>query len=193
MLGFLNRYLRPRWPHALLLAALVLGNEAVNLLIPQVVRSFIDTARAGGDLESLLTAGALFMGVALLNQVIGICENTVAANLGWLTTNDLRADLTAHVLRLDMPFHNAHTPGELIERVDGDVGTLRNFLSRFVVLLLGGVLFLFGVLFMLWREDWRVALFTALTSAAALTLLVWGRLIGVRYSIATRQASADVT
>lgn len=60
-------------------------------------------------------------------------------------------------------------------------------------MLLGGVVFLVGVLFMLWREDWRVALFTTVTSAIALGVLVWGRLIGIRYSIATRQASAEVT
>jgi hypothetical protein len=38
-------------------------------------------------------------------------------------------DLTLHCLRLDMAFHHARTPGQMIERVDGDVGLLGNFFS----------------------------------------------------------------
>ena len=41
----------------------------------------------------------------------------------------LRADLAEHCLYLDMSFHNARTPGEMIERVDGDVNVLANFFS----------------------------------------------------------------
>jgi len=37
------------------------------------------------------------------------------------------------VLNLDLPFHKAHTPGELIERIDGDVSTLANFFSQFTI------------------------------------------------------------
>jgi ABC-type multidrug transport system fused ATPase/permease subunit len=192
LLGFLNRYLRPRWPHVLLLTGLVLGNEALQLIAPQVVRGFIDTARAGGALETLASAGALYLGVALVNQVVGVAESTAAANLGWRATNDLRADLAAHCLGLDMPFHTSHTPGELIERVDGDVAVLRNFFSRFVVLVLGGAVFLTGVLVVLWREEWRVGLFATVMAAIGLTLLVWGRRRMIPYSVAVRQAGADV-
>ena len=41
---------------------------------------------------------------------------------GWpgKATNQLRHDLALHLLRLDLPFHKAHVPGELIERIDGD-------------------------------------------------------------------------
>ena len=45
----------------------------------------------------------------------------------------LRADLARHCLRLDLPFHKTHTPGELIERVDGDVATLGTFFSQMAV------------------------------------------------------------
>ena len=75
-----------------------------------------------------------------------MAEAYVAQNVGLTATNRLRADLTRHCLRLDPAFHNAHTPGELIERVDGDVATLGNFFSRFAVQLLGNGLLLVGVL-----------------------------------------------
>src|SRR5256885_12630449 len=62
-----------------LLAALVFGNEGLQLFAPQIVRFFIDIAREGGALSALLAAGGLFLGVALVNQLTGIAENTVAS------------------------------------------------------------------------------------------------------------------
>src|SRR5262249_404051 len=62
------------------------------------------------------------------------------------------------LLRLDASFHSAHTPGELIERVDGDVATLARFFSRFVVYVLGNGLLMLGVLGLLFRVHWRIRL-----------------------------------
>ncbi len=60
-------------------------------------------------------------------------------NVAWTATNALRAELAWHCLNLDMSFHNDHTPGEMIERIDGDVTELANFFSQFVVTLIGNV------------------------------------------------------
>src|SRR5690606_25456230 len=72
--------------------------------------------------------------------------------------NALRLDLFRHVLDLDMSFHKERTPGELIERIDGDVTHLSNFFSQFVVQLMAGLLLILGILVLFWLEDWRVAL-----------------------------------
>jgi ABC-type multidrug transport system fused ATPase/permease subunit len=68
----------------------------------------------------LVTALA-FIGVALLQQVIAVIVTYLGENVAWTATNALRAELAWHALNLDMRFHNDHTPGELIERIDGDV------------------------------------------------------------------------
>ena len=59
-------------------------------------------------------------------------------------------------LAFEAPFHNTRTPGELIERVDGDVTALANFFSQFAIRIVGSALVLIGVLLLLTREDWRV-------------------------------------
>jgi ATP-binding cassette, subfamily B, bacterial len=60
-----------------------------------------------------------------------------------------------HLLRLDPDFHTAHTPGELIERVDGDVTNVASFFSQFVLQVVGNILLLAGVLVVLWALDWQ--------------------------------------
>ena len=85
-----------------------------------------------------------------------IVETYTAEAVGWTATNALRADLALHCLRLDAAFHGRHTPGELLERIDGDITKLSNFFSRFIVALLGNVLLALGVLIVLFASIWRV-------------------------------------
>jgi ATP-binding cassette subfamily B protein len=52
-----------------------------------------------------------------------------------------------------MSFHKAHAPGELIERIDGDVNALANFFSQMVIQLLASALLTGGILVLLFRES----------------------------------------
>lgn len=188
----LSTYLKPHRRQVAALAALLLGGIGLSLVSPQIVRYFIDTAQAGGAPRTLALAATLFLLVALLAQVVAVAETYAAENLGWTATNALRADLARHCLELDLSFHNAHTPGELIERIDGDVTILANFFSRFVLQVVGSLLLLAGVLVLLCREDWRIGLVLLAFSVVALAVMNRVRGAGARYSLATRAASADL-
>src|SRR5919205_3497664 len=144
--SLLARYLRPQRSRVLVLAFLLLSSIGLQLLNPQILRRFIDAATQGGSDRTLTIAGILFIVVALLQQLFSVGATYLSENVGWSATNALRADLLAHCLRLDQSFHKARTPGELIERVDGDVTALATFFSSFVVNIFGNVVLLVGVL-----------------------------------------------
>src|SRR5689334_8425770 len=188
----LGAYLKPQGGRVVLLAVLLLSSLTVELLNPLILRAFIDQALGGAALDTLLWLGVLFIVVALGGQGVSVVEAYVAQNVGLTATNRLRADLTRHLLNLDPGFHNAHTPGELIERVDGDVATLGNFFSRFAVQLLGNGLLLIGVLALLFTIDWRVGGAVALFTVLAVVAINVIRNIGVPYWTAVRQASAEL-
>src|SRR5207249_4839788 len=107
-------------------------------------------------------------------------------------TNRLRADLTLHVLRLDPSFHASHSPGELIERTDGDVATLGDFFARLIVHLVGNALLLLGALALLFAIDWRVGAAVGVFAAVAVALTVALRRLAIPRFAALRQASADL-
>jgi ABC-type multidrug transport system fused ATPase/permease subunit len=174
------------------LACLVLAAIGLELANPQILRVFIDSAMQSAPIDRLVAIGLVFLVVAVATQAAFIAETYVAENVGLTATNALRADLTLHCLRLDPEFLNSHTPGELIERVDGDVATLANFFSRFVVYLVGNGLLTIGVLILLVQIDWLVAV--AMAASAVLALLVMNRLrsSAVPHWAAARQASADL-
>lgn len=190
--ALLARYLSPQKGMAAGMALLLLGSIALQLANPQVIRYFLDTAEAGGNMRGLSAAAALFIGFALLEQVMKVATGYVSQSVGWAATNRLRADLALHCLRLDMPFHKSHTPGELIERVDGDVTHLSNFFSQFTVRVLGNMLLVLGILAMLFRENaWLGLGMLAYTLLTLLVLRVIQQLAAPRW-VAERQSSATL-
>ena len=188
----LSRHIRPQRVAFILLAVLLLGNIGLQIANPQIMRTFIDTALAGEAQQRLVIAGLAFIFIALLQQVVSICITYLGQNVAWTATNALRADLAQHCLTLDMSFHNAHTPGEMIERIDGDVAELSNFFSQFVIMLAGNALMLVGILAVLFFEDWRAGLAFATFALIALAVLFRLRDAAVPSQKARRQAEADL-
>jgi len=191
--ALLVRYLRPQWPRALLLAGLLLGSIGLQLINPQFLRFFIDMAAAQASNAVLARAALLFILAALLNQALSVGATYASENLAWSATNGLREDLAMHCLRLDMPFHKAHTPGEMIERIDGDVTALANFFSQFVIYVLGNALLLVGVLVVLWGIDWRAGLAMSGFAVVGMGAMLRARNIAVPFWERSRQAAADLT
>lgn len=188
----LGPYLRPQAARVALLAALLLGNIALQLINPQFLRAFIDGAQAAAPLHTLFAAALAYLGVAILSQLSSVAETYMAEQVGWIATNRLRADLTLHCLSLDMAFHKQHTPGELIERVDGDIIALANFFSRFVIAILGNLLLLLGVLVLLYSIDWGIGLALSILTALGFIAANGLRDMAVPHWTAARQASAHL-
>jgi ABC-type multidrug transport system fused ATPase/permease subunit len=149
----LRKYLRPLRARVAVLWTLLLVGIAFQVINPQFIRSFIDRATSGEDPGVLIGLAAAFVILAVGHQALNVAATYFAEQVGWTATNELRADLTEHLLDLDMSFHKGTTPGELIERIDGDVTTLSNFFSSFVIHVAGNLVLLVAVLFLLWRED----------------------------------------
>src|SRR5215208_3631909 len=188
----LSQHIRPQKGRFLLLTSLMFGSIGLRIFAPQIMRHFIDSALAGEAMNTLINTALAFIGVALLQQVMSVSVTFVGENVAWTATNALRAELAWHALNLDMRFHNDHTPGELIERIDGDVTELATFFSQFALNLVSNGLLLIGVLAALFREDWRAGLGFAVFSFA--TILALGRLkdIAVPHQKARRQAEAEM-
>jgi ATP-binding cassette subfamily B protein len=187
----LARYLRPHRGRMALLAVVLGGSIAVQVVSPLLTSRFIDRATAGGAMQTLVALALATMALALVAEGVAVAETYVAEQVSWSATNTLRADLLAHLLRLDIGFHTDHTSGELIERVDGDVANLARFFSRFVVYIVGNALLIIGVVALLFAVDWRIGL-----GVGAFVLLTWWAMLRVR-TVATpawaaeRQASAE--
>ena len=190
--SLLVHYLKPLWFRVTLLVVFMFGGIGLGLLSPQIIRYFIDTAKAGGALRNLLIAGGLFLVVAIFGQIVTLISSYLGQDVGWRATNRMRGDLAFHCLNLDMSFHQQYTPGEMVERVDGDTTALSNFFSEFVLQVIGSTFLLVGVIIMVSREDWRVGI--ALTAFVIIAFVIYSliRSIAVPAYTAERESYAKL-
>ena len=122
--------LRPdsrRWVGLGLLVAFASG---LSLAGPLVVRRIVDLASAGTTASAAAHRWRWCISASRSRtQLILVAVSWFATVTAWHTTNQIRMQLAGHVLGLDHEFHRSHTPGELIQRVDGDVTSVSDFLG----------------------------------------------------------------
>ncbi len=186
-LTLLAHYLKPYWVRVGLLALCIFGAIGMSLINPQIIRYFIDTARNGGALSDLTQAAVLYLVIGLGRQFVYLSSSYLGQDVGWRATNAMRGDLADHCLRLDMSFHHERTPGEMVERVDGDTTALANFFSEFMLQVVGSIVFLVGVLVMFWLEDWRLGVAMTLFTTIAFMVYNLTRSIAVPVYTAERE------
>lgn len=190
-LNLLSKYLRPQRGRVALLTLTILAGIAIQLANPQLIRIFLDRV-TGGDRNGLTALAVWFIALAFVQQALSVLATWQAEYVGWTATNRMRTELTEHVLNLDMGFHKKRTPGELIERIDGDVTALTNFFSAFVIKVGGNVTLLIGVLILLWIENAWIGFGLTVFSVAAMVFMIYLQQIAVPWWKAVRATSAEL-
>ena len=186
-----STYLRPHRRLTVALAAVLFSTIALQVVTPQIVRAFIDRATSESG-ESLAFVTILYVIAVLAQQAFRVATAWLSEIIGWLTTNDLRADLMAHCLDLDPSFHETHPPGELIERIDGDLTGLSLFFSQFLLNVIGALLLLVGVLGVVWVQSPFAGRILTTFALVALAILVAVRRVSANAWERSREASATL-
>ncbi|MBN6051482.1 ABC transporter ATP-binding protein, partial [Nonomuraea sp. RK-328] len=177
------RLMRPGRRAGLALGAAVAAMTVLPLAGPQLTRRFVDDAIAGAGTGPLTLTALAALAAAVAGQAARLAAAWLASRLAWDGTDRLRERLAGHALGLDMDFHGRHTPGELIERVDGDVVAVSGFAVAFLMDVVAGALLLAGVLAVVFAADPRLGA----------ALLAYCALIGFATTRAQRLAVPSAT
>ncbi|MGV4888151.1 ABC transporter ATP-binding protein [Streptomyces viridosporus] len=186
------RYLRGERTAVALLALLVPAGMGLQLVAPYLLRGFIDGALSGDSRKTLLDLAAWSLAAAVGTLVVTAGTEALSSRVAWRSTNRLRADLVEHCLSRPPGFYRKHPPGELVERMDGDVTRLAAVMSTLLLELLAQALLIVGILVALFRLEWRLALVFA--PFAAGTLLLLRTLVGraMPFVTARQRVAADL-
>ncbi|MBO3752908.1 ABC transporter ATP-binding protein [Streptosporangiaceae bacterium NEAU-GS5] len=165
------------------LAVAVVMVTVLPLLAPQFTGRFVDDAIAGAGAGRLTMIALGYLVVAVAGQAARMLTAWLARRAAWDATNRLRETLAGHALGLDMAYHGRHTPGEMIERVDGDVAAIADFAVAFLLDVVASVLLLGGVLVVVCVIDPRIGA----------VLLAYCLLIGYAMTRVQRRAVPSAT
>jgi ATP-binding cassette subfamily B protein len=185
-------FVLPYWRRLALVLVLSVLSIALSLYLPLLTRDFFDRALIGKDLATLLRIVALFAAVTVasftVNIVSGLRYTKVSADILF----DMRLEMYRHLQRLSPRFYARTRIGDIMSRINNDVGEIQRIASETALASLGNVLSLAGAVGMLAWLDVRLFL----VAIAGVPFSVWAL---VRYrerlerEVTTlRQRSADI-
>ncbi len=173
----------------LLLSAL---NTTLALAQPYLSKVLVDRAFAERDLVALYWTVALFAVAAIggffLTAVIGLRYTRVSANVLF----DMRLAVYQHLLKLSPRFYARRPLGDILARINNDVGEIQRVASESLFSWVGNLLFFVGsVVAMLWL-DARLAVAGLTLLPISVWVLVRTRRSLARHIKAMREASAAI-
>ncbi len=171
LLMLMRQYLRPHRLRLSVLLLLLLTDAAAQLSLPLLLTAFVDNAFVAGATQFLAGIAIWYLLASLLRQLTNSVQEYVSTDIGMRATNQLRSDLLKHTLGLDLAWHNATTPGALIERIDGDTTRLNTLLSTLLPQLLVNVLLMLGAMIAFFGIDWRAGLLVSALLPVALLIV----------------------
>src|SRR5918992_1585480 len=138
-------------------------------MVLNLTKDLIDTALIGQDMAALrrivLWFAALGVFGFILNVVSGLRYTRVSADILF----DMRLTLYEHLQRLSPRFYARTRLGDIIGRINGDIGEIQRVAAEAALAWVGNVLFLAGSVVMMFWLDWRLAL----VALAAMPVSLW--------------------
>ena len=117
---FWRQYLRPHLP-VMALAFLVMMIEGSTLgLLSYMLEPLFDRVFAPGGSGALIWVGGAILALFLVRAITSILGRWLLARVNQTSAGSMQVDLIRHLLTLDTTFFQTHSPGTLIERVQGD-------------------------------------------------------------------------
>ena len=89
-----------------------------------MMQPMFDRVFVGGETGSIWTVGLIIMSIFLMRAVTALGQRVIMKYVSEQSGANMRSDLMDHLIGLDTAYHQTHPPGQLIERVQGDVQAL---------------------------------------------------------------------
>src|SRR6202163_923454 len=180
-------YLRPyKWHVVVALAAIIL-KSALDVLGPFLTKIAIDKYLAkspnshtwiGDRLSSapmtgIAQIGGLYVGILIFTFTLEFIQTYLMQWTGQKVMFDLRRQIFRHLQFMHVGFFDKHPVGRLVTRVTTDVDALNEMFTAGVVSIFEDVFVLAGIIAIMMRMNWKLALITF----AVLPLIVYATLI----------------
>ena len=154
-------------------ASALVGPKLIQYGIDHFLAPALSGRESAAALSSAATGLAMVSAIYLVNLLVGwgltVSQVRVAIAIGQGTMNDLREAVFAHIQRLSLNYFDRTHQGRIIARADTDIDSLDRVLTWGATQWLSSVITLVGVVVLMFRYDWRLAL----AVCAVLPPLAW--------------------
>src|SRR4051812_17869332 len=182
--------LQPERAQGAVVLAVLIVTLGLRLTMPALLGAFVDHAIQHEPLSTLTAIAGIYVVVALTAEALQLGVTWGSVRLSWQAGNRLRERLSEHAMKLEMSWHAKHSPGQLIERIDGDVEALVEFFTNALVYVLGNVLLMIGMLVVCFVIEPVAGVLLLISAASGAYVLIRLRMAAVPAREAERECNA---
>src|SRR2546428_2910161 len=181
---------RPYWPHVVALFLLSLLSSPLSLLTPLPLKIAVDSVIGSPPLPHVIAplvpeaitrspgallafAIGLLVAVALLRELQGLTNTLLQAYVKEKLVQNFRTRLFRHVQRLSLAYHEARGTSDSTYRIQHDATAIQYVLIESVIPFISATVTLVGMIYVMTRIDWQLALIALAISPG---LVVTGRI-----------------
>ncbi len=155
---WLARFVRPQAGR--LAAVLLLSVVATGLALaqPYITRYLIDDGLLARRMDVILVLCGILVGAAAVSAVLSGLNRWHYVDASARVLFALREAVYAHLQRLSPTFYARTRGGDVIQRLDGDVGEIQRFAVDGLLALVNGIIALTGTLVLMLTLSWKLSL-----------------------------------
>ncbi|MES2623805.1 MAG: ABC transporter ATP-binding protein [Pseudomonadota bacterium] len=180
--------LRPYRQWVLALVLLTVMANGLNLVLPKLIASAIDSATAGDFALSstIMEFGAFAIGIFLLTYLQSIVQTVTSERVA----RDLRTRLIGRISQQDHAYVQEVGAAKLLTNLTSDVDAIKNFVSQAIASIISSLFLIIGASVLLVMIDWKLAI-AVLVVVPAIAFTFYSVLSRVRKLFRRSQETID--
>ncbi len=152
------RYFRPYRGEAGWITLCILVTSLLGLIPPLLVRDVIDHAIPNRDTAALLRLVSIMIAAPALAGLIGVLQNHLAVRVGQAVMFDIRNEMYEKLLAQSLRFYTNTRSGEILSRLQSDVGGIQGVVTGTLVAVVTNVLVVVTTLVVIFGINWQLSL-----------------------------------
>ncbi len=189
---FVLAWIRPYWKALVFVAVLSILSTLLTLTLPYLSKQLVDDALLARDRQMLIRLVLVFAAIALASFVINVVSGLRYTRVSAAILFDMRLALYQHLQRLSPRFYAATPLGQIVTRLNTDIGEVQRVAAETLLAWLGSALALVGTVIMLALLDARLFLVSLASVPPAIWALVRYRARLEGAVARARERSADI-
>jgi ATP-binding cassette, subfamily B, bacterial len=151
-------YVVPYWRGLLAVMLLGLFSTAVGLVQPYISRLLIDDALLRRNLHALTMIALAMVVVTIVGFVLNIASSYYYIRLSAESLFDMRLAVYRHLQHLSPRYFTQKKLGDIVSRINNDIGEVQRVCSDTLLSVLSNLLFLVGSIAIMSWLNWRLML-----------------------------------
>ena len=154
--GRLWIFLRPYWRRLILVLIVSLLATGLGLVQPYLSKLLIDDALLRHDMHALIRITGILFGAAVAGYALNILASYRYVQISAAMLFDMRVALFRHLQTLSPRFYARFRMGDLMSRLNNDVGEVQRVSADSLLSVLSNVMFFAGCVAMMVWLNWRL-------------------------------------